>query len=73
MGSNGRNESRCPTCNGGVKAAEPRPPHFPFCSLRCQLADLGKWLDEDYRIPGEPVDPARPASPPGGAPEPDDS
>ena len=34
---------------------EPRPAHFPFCSLRCQLADLGKWLDEDYRVPGDPV------------------
>jgi endogenous inhibitor of DNA gyrase (YacG/DUF329 family) len=25
---------------------------FPFCSPRCKLLDLGKWLDEDYRIPG---------------------
>jgi len=28
-------------------AADP----FPFCSTRCQLIDLGRWLDEDYRIP----------------------
>ncbi|MCA9683774.1 MAG: DNA gyrase inhibitor YacG [Myxococcales bacterium] len=24
--------------------------HRPFCSPRCQLIDLGKWLDEDFRI-----------------------
>ena len=22
----------------------------PFCSERCRLADLGKWLDGGYRI-----------------------
>ena len=26
----------------------------PFCSERCRLADLGKWLDGAYRI-GAPV------------------
>ena len=26
------------------------PPNFPFCSLRCKQIDLGKWLNEDYRI-----------------------
>jgi len=24
----------------------------PFCSQRCQLADLGRWISGDYRIPG---------------------
>jgi endogenous inhibitor of DNA gyrase (YacG/DUF329 family) len=23
----------------------------PFCSQRCQLADLGRWISGDYRIP----------------------
>lgn len=42
----------CPTCEAPVDAARrPRPPNFPFCSERCQLADLGRWLDEEYRIP----------------------
>jgi endogenous inhibitor of DNA gyrase (YacG/DUF329 family) len=27
-------------------------PHRPFCSERCQLADLGGWVTEQYRIPG---------------------
>jgi endogenous inhibitor of DNA gyrase (YacG/DUF329 family) len=25
-------------------------PHFPFCSDRCKLIDLGRWLGESYRI-----------------------
>jgi len=25
---------------------------FPFCSDRCRLIDLSKWLGEDYRIAG---------------------
>jgi endogenous inhibitor of DNA gyrase (YacG/DUF329 family) len=28
-------------------------PHFPFCSRRCRLIDLGRWLGEDYRVPPE--------------------
>ena len=24
--------------------------HFPFCSERCRLIDLGAWLDGDYRV-----------------------
>jgi endogenous inhibitor of DNA gyrase (YacG/DUF329 family) len=27
---------------------------FPFCSPHCKGADLGKWVDEDYRIPSLP-------------------
>jgi endogenous inhibitor of DNA gyrase (YacG/DUF329 family) len=26
-------------------------PAFPFCSDRCRLIDLGKWLEEAYRVP----------------------
>ena len=29
---------------------EPLPAHFPFCSKRCKSIDLGKWLNEEYRI-----------------------
>ena len=25
-------------------------PHFPFCSRRCKLLDLGQWFDEEHRI-----------------------
>jgi uncharacterized protein len=32
----------------------------PFCSERCKLADLGRWLSEDYRVPDEPAAPPQP-------------
>lgn len=25
--------------------------YFPFCSERCKLIDLGRWLDGKYQIP----------------------
>jgi uncharacterized protein len=28
-------------------------PQFPFCSDRCRLVDLGRWLGENYRITPE--------------------
>jgi len=35
-------------------------PHFPFCSERCKLLDLGAWFDEEHRIPDtEPEDAPR--------------
>ena len=33
-----------------LKKEEPLPPHFPFCSKRCKGIDLGKWLNNEYRI-----------------------
>ena len=27
------------------------PSPFPFCSERCKLIDLGRWLDGKYQIP----------------------
>ncbi|MBM3751919.1 MAG: DNA gyrase inhibitor YacG [Acidimicrobiia bacterium] len=29
----------------------------PFCSERCRMADLGRWLQGDYRVPGPSVAP----------------
>jgi uncharacterized protein len=31
-------------------AARTDNPSFPFCSPRCKSVDLGKWLDEAYRV-----------------------
>ena len=44
---------KCPSCG---RAVEVKPPDSfrPFCSERCRLADLGKWLDGAYRI-GAPI------------------
>jgi endogenous inhibitor of DNA gyrase (YacG/DUF329 family) len=27
----------------------------PFCSERCKLLDLARWVDGAYRIPAEPL------------------
>jgi endogenous inhibitor of DNA gyrase (YacG/DUF329 family) len=44
----------------------------PFCSPRCRLIDLGRWLGEDYRLPSQSTaidledpeaDPPKPAVP----------
>jgi len=64
--------ARCPTCRGPVPPASEA---FPFCSPRCRLVDLGRWLGEEYRIPAvededddgrstEPDSPPGPATPP---------
>ena len=31
------------------------PDWHPFCSERCRMADLGRWLGGEYRVPGPPV------------------
>ncbi|ABQ26480.1 protein of unknown function DUF329 [Geotalea uraniireducens Rf4] len=41
----------CPQCRKDVVWEE--NPYRPFCSERCKLIDLGAWVTEDYRIPGE--------------------
>ena len=40
---------KCPTCKRSIdwSAAEFRP----FCSDRCRLIDLGRWLNEDFKVP----------------------
>ena len=44
--------TRCPTCKREAKKDGNKL--YPFCSERCQMADLGRWLTEEYRIPEEP-------------------
>jgi len=46
---------KCPTCKrrGDWFAT----PFGPFCSRRCKLIDLGKWLGEEHAI-SEPLSPA---------------
>jgi endogenous inhibitor of DNA gyrase (YacG/DUF329 family) len=41
---------------------EPVDPRWrPFCSERCKLVDLGRWLKGDYRIPGPAIEPTTPS------------
>ncbi|MGC6516502.1 MAG: DNA gyrase inhibitor YacG [Candidatus Puniceispirillaceae bacterium] len=42
--------TKCPQC-GSLAVM----PHKPFCSRRCAQIDLGKWLNEDYRVPADEV------------------
>jgi endogenous inhibitor of DNA gyrase (YacG/DUF329 family) len=44
----------CPSCGKDVPW-EPQQKWRPFCSERCKLIDLGEWLSEEKRIPGEPA------------------
>lgn len=38
----------CPTCRKTGPWQD--GPAFPFCSERCKMIDLGKWLGEEHRI-----------------------
>ncbi|MFZ9611028.1 MAG: DNA gyrase inhibitor YacG [Methylococcales bacterium] len=43
---------KCPTCKSTVSwIAEQQ--YKPFCCERCKLIDLGEWVMEEKRIPGE--------------------
>ena len=41
---------QCPIC--GRENEFFAEPVGPFCTARCKQIDLGKWLGEEYRIPG---------------------
>ena len=46
----GAPKPKCPICGRTVPATQEPPPPRPFCSARCRLADLGSWLNGNYRI-----------------------
>ncbi|RPJ60959.1 MAG: DNA gyrase inhibitor YacG [Acidobacteria bacterium] len=48
-----RRNPRCPSCKIEVSRDNP---FLPFCSERCRLLDLGRWLDGDYHVAGEKVE-----------------
>ncbi len=63
--------AKCPACGRDLTVAEQEagaPPGAagsrgrwrPFCSERCKLVDLGRWLNEDYTIAGPSTAPAGP-------------
>ena len=49
-----KSQYKCPQCNKPVEWHD--NPDRPFCSDRCRLVDLGQWVDESYRIPGQSQD-----------------
>jgi endogenous inhibitor of DNA gyrase (YacG/DUF329 family) len=47
---NSQSSSACPICGKPVAA---HAAEQPFCSKRCRMADLHRWMDERYRISRE--------------------
>ncbi len=48
----------CPICHTRLDVAKPEEaPYRPFCSKRCKMVDLGRWLNEEYRITEEVPEP----------------
>ena len=46
---------RCPICKASVEVSSANR-YRPFCSERCQMADLGTWASGEYRVTGKTVD-----------------
>lgn len=49
MSQNTQKTAPCPICKSDVRREGNRA--YPFCSDRCKVIDLGKWLSGDYAIP----------------------
>jgi endogenous inhibitor of DNA gyrase (YacG/DUF329 family) len=46
---------KCPTCDISTDPAV-NASSFPFCSERCRMIDLGRWLNEEHRLTCEAED-----------------
>jgi endogenous inhibitor of DNA gyrase (YacG/DUF329 family) len=46
---------RCPTCDMQVDTRAANK-FLPFCSERCRLIDLGRWLNEEHTLTCEASD-----------------
>ena len=47
---------RCTICEKPLPPRAENPDH-PFCSERCRMVDLGKWMGGEYAIPGRTATP----------------
>jgi len=45
------NKVLCPICDAAMPGNWQDYPDYPFCSKRCRIIDLGRWLGEEYRVP----------------------
>lgn len=41
---------QCPTCRKPF-VPDLASPEMPFCSVRCKMADLNRWFNEDIGLP----------------------
>jgi len=46
---------KCPTCGKPVEWQDNL--YRPFCSERCKLIDFSRWANEEYRVPGQRINP----------------
>ena len=53
---------KCPVC--GALVAPSKTLCMPFCSERCRLIDLKRWLGEEYSVPDRLADPDEDEDPP---------
>jgi hypothetical protein len=49
------NSEPCPICQSTPSRSGQESPFRPFCSERCKLVDLSRWLGEEYRVAGPSV------------------
>jgi endogenous inhibitor of DNA gyrase (YacG/DUF329 family) len=54
-------EHKCPRCGRDIQYEN--NPFRPFCSERCKLIDLGRWVSGTYRVPVDETQDDQPASP----------
>ncbi len=45
-----RFQPRCPSCGQTIQPVSVSQ-FLPFCSDRCRLVDLGRWLNEEHSVP----------------------
>lgn len=50
----------CPICAEPMPAPWAEYPEYPFCTKRCRLVDLGRWLGEGYVVGGDARDRSTP-------------
>jgi endogenous inhibitor of DNA gyrase (YacG/DUF329 family) len=61
---------RCPICHRPFEIASlGELPSFPFCTERCRLIDLGRWIDGSYAIPQPETTTGNPPEPNQGDPD----
>lgn len=50
-------KASCPICQRLLEAQTlAELPYFPFCSRRCKVVDLGRWLGGSYGVPANEED-----------------
>src|SRR5260221_541315 len=42
-------KTRCPICDAAMPGNSQEYPDYPFCSKRCRIIDLGRWLGDQLQ------------------------